>query len=196
MFTKDSKVLRNCALFVGMLMILFGLMSFGLVPPQSEAVEAATVIGYQTVTLEDGTDAYTETTYTSGYLSGSFGEIVLQINSDISGTETLTVTPQFSSDGYGCTSAATWADGTISGVYVVNGASTVTVSTLNTNTLTTTVQSSVSTVSYDSIAIVTTIAGDAATLLRFPSMGKCMRVKMAVATTFTPTMYAWMVNTQ
>jgi hypothetical protein len=182
------------AVWIAVIVALLGVLAFtSFAPP---VVDASTVIGYQTVTLEDGTDVYTTTTYTLGYLAGSFGEVVLQIHSDISGTETMTVTPQFSSEGVGCRAITNWADATIAGVVNTLGAQTVTVSTLNTNTLTTTVGTAASAAVYSVVDVVVTLAGDDSTLLRFNSLGKCMRVKMESATTFTPTMYAWMVNTQ
>lgn len=181
----------------GLVAALCLLLALGLfLGVQERDVAAETVIGYQTVTAFDGDAAFTTTQYSSGYLGGAFGEMVIQVSSDISPTGTLTVTPQFSSDGLSCGSAADWSDAVLTGVYPAVAASSVTVSTLNTNTLTTTVTTGATAVAYQQIAVQDVISGDGTGLMRFETMGKCFRVKLAADTTFTPTVYVWMVNTQ
>ena len=140
--------------------------------------QAATVVGGQTAVLMDGTDAYTTTAYTGAYLTSAFGEIVLQVESDISGTATLTVTPQFAINQTACGSMAAgdWVDASLTGVFVT-GATTYTAA-------------------LQQIAVVDTLVGDGDALLRFPVMGRCFRVKLAAGSTYTPALYAWMVNTQ
>lgn len=165
---------------------------------QARPADASTVIGYQSVTMLDGTTAYTTTTYSSAYLVGGFGEVVLQIHDDVSGTNTITVTPQFSTEGVACSSVTDWVDASTSLAYAdaASNSATITVSTLNTNTLTTTVASlsGGTTLTYGSVDIYTTITGDDAAMLSVDTAGRCMRVKLTTATTFTPTVYAWMVN--
>lgn len=139
--------------------------------PQPTA--AATVIGYQTVTLFDGETIYTTTTQSAGYIAGAFGEIVLQIRNDISGTGQITVTPQFSSQPGSCTSATDWAGATVATDYVMSG-----------------------TLTYGIVEINVVLVDDDVTLLRLPSNGRCLRVSIETTTTITPTIYAWMVNTQ
>lgn len=194
--------------YVLTVLVLLALALFGSIQVSNQPVAASTIIGYQTVTLDDGTTAYTDATnYTSGYLSGSFGDIVLQLNNDISGTASITITPQFSNDGLSCGSSTDWADATISGVDVTSGASTSTstitntANTVLTNTLyTTSTVVIVTTAAADAVAfnvstVLQTLAGDGSTMLRFNSMGRCFRVKMVATTTFTPSLYAWMANT-
>ena len=189
-----------------MVVMLFAAM-IGFMRP-SPRVGASTIIGYQVLTLEDGETAYTDATnYTGGYLSGSFGDIVLQLNNDISGTATITITPQFSNDGLSCGSASDWADATISGVNVTSGASTTTstitntANTVLTNTLyTTSTVVIATTASADSAAfsvdtVLVTLAGDGSTMLRLNTMGRCFRAKMVSTTTFTPSLFAWFANT-
>ena len=161
-------------------------------------VAAETVVGGQTAVLLDGNTAYTATKYTAGYLTSSFGEIVLQVESDISGTATLTVTPQFAINQTACGSMAAgdWVDAAIVGVFPSTGATSVTASTISTNTITTTVTAGALAVAYTQVPVLVTLAGDGDALLRFPTMGRCFRVKLTAATTYTPALYAWMVNTQ
>lgn len=175
----------------GLLLVLVLLL--GSVTPALEPVDAATVIGRQSVTMLDGATAYTTTTYTSAYLVGVYGEVALQINDDVSGTNTITVTPQFSMESV-CSSATDWVDAAVTAVYPAETAS-VTVSTLNTNTLTTTLTTT-NALTFDTVDVQFTVTGDDAETVRLAVSGNCMRVKLETATTFTPTLYAWLVNTQ
>lgn len=168
------KIWKLCMSIVAAMLFVIAL-SFTLVSLlPSHPADASSVMGYQTVVVEDGTVAYTTTTYSSGYMVGSFGEVVLQVESDISQTRTLTVTPQFSNDARGCGSAVYWVDGAI-------------VQTYGTSSL-----------SYGSVAVRAVVAGDGDKVIRFPTMGRCMRVRMEISSTavFTPAVFAWMVNTQ
>jgi hypothetical protein len=160
-----------------LVLLIIGFLAAGLAQVDTPA-QAATVVGGQTVVVLDGNTAYTTTKYTAGYLSGSFGEIVLQVESDISGTATLTVTPQFAINQTACGSMAAgdWVDAVIVDVFVT-GATTYTAA-------------------LQQIAVRDTLAGDGDALLRFPVMGRCFRIKLQSTTTYTPALYAWMVNTQ
>lgn len=189
-----KKIVEYGGLAAVLVVVLGWVLFMGL--QERSVVKAETVIGYQTVTAFSGDEVFTTTQYSRGYLGGAFGEMVIQVSSDISPTGTLTVTPQFSSDGLACGSAVDWADAVLTGVYPAVAASSVTVSTLNTNTLTTTVTTGATAVSYQQIAVQDVISGDGAALLRLQTLGKCFRVKLEADTTFTPTIYVWMVNTQ
>jgi len=158
-------------------LLTIGFLWGGLLRLDKQA-QAATVVGGQTVVMLAGNTAYTTTHYTAAYLASSFGEIVLQVESDISGTATLTVTPQFAINQTACGSMAAgdWVDASIAGVFVT-GATTYTAA-------------------LQQIAVVDTLVGDGDALLRFPVMGRCFRVKLAAGSTYTPALYAWMVNTQ
>jgi len=165
---------------VALAVVLLGL---GLLTALHETpAQAATVIGYQTVTILDGATAYTETLSTDGYAVGSFGEVLLQVHSDISGTGNITITPQFSSQPGGCGAVTDWADATASTTYVNATGSTIT--------------DSVSALAYGVVEISVVVVDDDATLLRLPTAGRCLRVQIETAETVTPTVYAWMVNTQ
>jgi len=138
----------------------------------SDRAEAATVIGYQSVAMFDGATAYTETTYSSAYLVGAFGQVAIQVNNDISGTTAITVTPQFSSDP-SCSTATNWADATVSMAYA----------------------SSTTTPTFSTVDVQKVVTGDTDALFSFDTLGRCMRVKIETGTTFTPTLFGWMTNT-
>jgi hypothetical protein len=160
--------------FLGVLLALVFLTLAWALPQHSlTAVEAATVVGYQTVTILDGATAYTTTFATAGYQAGNFGEMILQIHNDISGTGQITVTPQFSNQPGGCNAVTNWAGATAATDYVMTG-----------------------TLAYGIVDIDVVLVDDDATLLRLPVDGRCVRVSIETATTITPTLYAWMVNTQ
>ena len=176
-----------------LIVFLLAAVAYLAVPSAPIPADAAAVMSYQSLTLIDGSTAYTTTAYTPGYLSGGYGQITLQVNNDVSGTNTITITPQFANDLLACTASdKDWADATVSGVFV--GGSTVTVSTLNTNTLTTTITTSPA--AFGVHLVYKTLTGDGATLVNFPTQGRCFRVKLTTATTFTPTVYARMENVQ
>jgi len=141
----------------------------------AQPAEAATVVGYQTVTLLDGRTAYTTTTTSTGHLVGSFGEVILQIHSDISGTAQITVTPQFSSQPGSCGALTNWAGATLSSHYVISEAVGL---------------------EFGVVPIRVVLVDDSETLLRLPTTGRCLRVSIETTTTVTPTVYAWMLNTQ
>jgi hypothetical protein len=143
-----------------------------LAPPPAHA---ATVVGYQTVTLFDGQTAYTTTTASSGYIAGSFGEVILQVHSVISGSGYITVTPQFSNQPGSCGAVTNWAAATVATHYVISEAVGL---------------------EFGVVPIYVTLADDAATLLRLPTAGRCLRVNIETTRTITPTLYVWMVNTQ
>jgi len=75
-----------------------------------------------------------------------------------------------------------WADATASTTYVNATGSTIT--------------DSVSALAYGVVEISVVVVDDDATLLRLPTAGRCLRVQIETAETVTPTVYAWMVNTQ
>lgn len=163
--------------FAGLLTVLFTLalalaLQVGLWAERPAPTDAATVVGYQSVTVFDGATVYTTTTYSDAYLVGSFGEVVMQVNNDISGSTGITVTPQFSSEFVGCGAVADWVDASYSAAY------------------------GTSSLSYGTVDVRKVVTGDDAEMLRFPVSGRCMRIKIQTAANFTPTVYLWMVNTQ
>ena len=167
--------MRNSKRFLIVLAVLALLVLAWWLPQRAapQPAQAATVIGYQTVTLFDGATAYTTTANSSAYIAGAFGEIILQIHNDISGTGQITITPQFSSQPGGCAAVTNWAGATVATDYVTT-----------------------STLAYGIVDISVVLVDDDATLLRLPVDGRCVRVSIETTTTITPTIYAWMVNTQ
>ena len=202
---KTNRILSIAAALTLALLLFVGFATLTATPPQADA---ATIIGQQAVTLLDGDTSYTTTVQTSAALALYYGEIVIQVNNDISGTGTITITPQTSIQNVACASVTDWADVSISTVYAAQPAgtttitNTVTASTLNTNTLTTTVASTTGTafgatsVAFGTANVSAVLTGDGNQLLRFPNTGRCFRVQIETSTTTTPTVYAWLLNTQ
>ena len=170
-------IFRSIAAVVLLAVMMFGLFVIGQVP---QGANASTVIGYQTVAIAPftGANSYTTTQYSTAYLAGSFGKVVFQVTSDISGTANITVTPQFSSDIAGCSSVTNWAGASTSGVYVT-GETTATL-----------------TAAYSHYNVTRSLSGDGSFLLEAPTQGRCIRLKVEGGSTYTPTVVAWMVNTQ
>ena len=160
--------------------------------------QAQSIVSYQTTTLEDGTTGYTETTYTSGSLVGYYGLVQIHAVATLTDTNTITMTPQFSNEPVSCASinATTgWFDAIEHTPYVATS-SVVVASGAETETVTTTVTSGSLTegdVTVQLIMASGTVEGREALAL-----GRCFRVKMEAAPgyTFTPTVYARMVNRQ
>lgn len=155
---------------VALVLVFLALAAFFSI--RSQPADASTVIGNQYVEVFAGDTAYTTTTYSSAYLVTSFGEVVLQIHDDISGTTAITVTPQFSNEYVACSSVSQWVDASYSGQY------------------------GTTTLSYGTVDVRKVVTGDDAEMLRFPADGRCLRLKITTGTTFTPTVYLRMVNTQ
>ena len=165
--------MHNGRRFALVLVTLALLALVWVLPQRAPTAEAATVVGYQTVTILDGATAYTTTFATSGYQAGNFGEVILQIHNDISGTGQITITPQFSNQPGNCAAATNWAGATAATDYVMTG-----------------------TLAYGIVDISVVLVDDDAALLRLPVDGRCLRVNIETTSTTTPTLYAWMVNTQ
>lgn len=155
------------------LLLALVLLSLALGPLATPRTDAATVIGHQHVTALDGTTGYTTTTYTAAYLAGVFGDVVIQAHDDISGTGTMTVTPQFSSEAV-CRTASNWVDAESAFVYAQDNV----------------------TPTLSSVALSLVVTDDVARLFTLPVSGNCLRLKLEGSATFTPTVYLRMVNTQ
>jgi len=73
---------------------------------------ADSIISYSTRQLEDGATGYTTTQYSDAVLVQDFGHVRFQGKAAVSGTGTMTVTPQFSLEPLGCGSVTAWFSGT------------------------------------------------------------------------------------
>jgi len=196
------------------LVIALALLVFYGFSLQQDAQDAqAAVIGYQTVTLSDGDSGYTTTTYSSAALAGSFGTAQLHISGSVSGTGNITVTPQFSNQPVDCGSVTNWFDAVTYGLYdqqaVTALSTTSTTSTLASSTSTTTTATTTSTfmttstltavssgLAETSITAQLVVSGGTTGGRQLPVLGRCMRIKMAGSSRFTPTAYVRLVNEQ
>lgn len=144
-----------------------------LVTQEPIATDAASVVSQQTVTVMDGTTVYTTTSTTSDpAFSAYYGELTAYVSNTISGTGTITVTPQISLQPVACASATEWTTATVSNVS--------------------------STPSYDTANVQFTVGAGASAAVSFPAQGRCtrLRIQLASSTQYTPTAYIRMVNAQ
>lgn len=128
-------------------------------------------------TLANGGTNYTTDQTLTGVSVAEYGSVQLQATSDVTSTQTVTVTPQFSNDPAVCTSATNWFTASEYQIFESNAA---------TDTLVT-----------DSESLLLTITGDGTAGREIPVLGRCFRVTLAVsANSFTPTIYARALNRQ
>jgi hypothetical protein len=201
-----KNVLSALALLVG-LILLAGLLTFwpaDLVDASGAGDPGAgTMVGYRTVTFADGTSSITSTTYynddagsTVFNAQGWYNADVF-VTADISGTNTITVTPQFSADGTNWVDAQYKSEGW---VLPLTYSSTITNSSgvTNTTTSTQTYTFSGSTGSRQSEWVTYQIAlsSDTSDYLAVPLHGNYLRFKAEVASadSITPTIYAILRN--
>lgn len=158
--------------------------------------QAQSVVSYQTITLEDGTTPYTETTYSSAVLVGYYGVVQIHAYGEMTLTDNFTVTPYFSNEPVGCASidATTGWFVTREHVPYVNQSSVIVGSSAwETTTVTTTVTTGAMT---EGTLTVTMIASNTVMGREVDVLGRCFRVKMEGPANFTPTVYIRLVNRQ
>lgn len=91
-------------------MALAALLAIYVMPQLTPALAAPESLESAAVgRLMDGTTSYTETATSSTYSVNSYDKVYLQVHSVITGSGTITVTPQFSSDYGACSAARYWA---------------------------------------------------------------------------------------
>lgn len=128
-------------------------------------------------TLASGGTNYTSAQNLAGVSVAEYGSVQVQVTSDVTSTQVVTVTPQFSNDPVVCTSATNWFNATEYQIFESNAA---------TDTLVT-----------DSEALLFTITGDGTAGREVSAQGKCFRVNLGIsANSFTPTVYVRLLNRQ
>lgn len=157
--------------------------------------QAQSVVSYQTITLEDGTDVYTETTYSSAVLVGYYGLVQIHAYGEMTYTDNFTLTPYFSNEPVGCASVDATTGWFLAQEYVpyVNQSSVVVASGEETQTVTTTVTTGAMT---QGTLTVTMIASNTVMAREVSVLGRCFRVKMEGPALFTPTVHVRLVNRQ
>lgn len=202
--------------FVGMsLAVVLVLIALGgLYQFNALAGDAGTVVGVKNVPIVWTPVPITTTTYYYGQYGGTTGQEVwfwhdaeAIVSVDIDGTNTLTITPQFSLDG------SNWADGqrlsegwvlplsySASTVMTITNASGVTSTTTSTATQTTatTFASSASSRSSEWVDYTVALSASGAEVFSFPVQGQYLRFKATTLTTgvtITPTIYLMLRNT-
>jgi hypothetical protein len=204
-----NKNLRNAlsALALIAVVLLAGFLAFGPVDlvDASGAGDpgAGTMVGYRTVTFADGTTAITsDTNYNDNADSSAFNmqgwhSADVFVTVDITGTNTITVTPQFSADGTNWVDAQYKSEGW---VLPLTYSSTITNSSgvTNTTTSTQTYTFSGSSGSRQSewVTYQIILSSDTSDYLAVPLHGNYLRFKAEVdsATSITPTITAILRN--
>lgn len=188
---KSKRLLSMLGLVAVMLVVLVG----GVAASDPGEPQSGTVRGLGGPhTFYQAAAGITETTYTDSPRN-VFGQDISQhwlyhsmdvfVTADVSGTDTITVTPQFSAD------ASNWTDATYT--YVANTlAATTSVITSTGLTTATTTTSSSSTPTEATHQVV--LATDATDYLRVPLAGRYVRFKIETSGTVTPTIKALFRN--
>ena len=192
---KINKYLLLIAIVLISVSLLAGVLAyFG----NEKEAQAQSVVSYQTIALEDGTDQYLMTTYSDGVLVGYYGVVQIQAVGVMTYTDAMTITPQFSNQPVGCTSVTSptgWFDAETYVPYV-NQSRVVIASGWETVSVTSTVTSGVMTYSVlthtFSVPVTTTVAKGR----EVPVLGRCFRVRMEGPPIFTPTVFIRLVNRQ
>lgn len=201
--------------FVGMsLAVVLVLIALGsLYQFNALAGDAGTVVGFKKVPIVWTPVAITQTTYYYGQYGGTTGQDVgfwnnaeAIITADITGTNYLTITPQFSLDG------SNWADGqrlsegwilplsySASTVMTIANTSGVTTTTSTiTQTTATTFASTAASRSSEWVDYARSLSADGSELFSFPIQGQYLRFKAETFTAgllITPTIYLMLRNT-
>lgn len=129
------------------------------------------------VTMAAGATGYTSAQNLAGISVAEYGSVQIQLTSDVTSTQVVTLTPQFSNDSAVCASATNWFSAAEYQVFESDAA---------TDTLVT-----------DSETMLFTITGDGTAGREIPALGKCFRVNLGIsANTFTPTVQVRLLNRQ
>jgi len=142
---------------------------FFTLPLQQNTANAQTIVSQQTITLLDGETSYTTTMTTDEIFTTYYANLSLHISNDISGTGNITITPQISLQPVSCSTVSDWTTATVSGFDATGP-------------------------EWETSEITMTVTNDDNQLISMPTAGRCMRLRIESATTFTPTVYVWMVN--
>lgn len=197
-----AKRFVNVALVSFLVLIALG----GLYQFTARAGDAGTVVGVKSVPIVWTPVAITTTTYYYGQYGGTTGQEAwfwydgqAIVTADITGTNTLTITPQFSLDGTNWADARRLSEGWVLPLVnttVLTNASGVTNTTTSTATITfasTAASRSSAWVDYTGV-----LSADGTEVFSFPIQGQYLRFKATTLTTalsITPTIYLMLRNT-
>lgn len=189
------------------LTIFFALIAItGISQFNAQAGDAGTVVGVKNVPIVWTPVAITTTTYYYGQYGGTTGQEAwfwhnaeAIVTADITGTNTLTITPQFSLDGTNWADARRLSEGWVlplSSSTTLTNASGVTNTTTSTATIT--FASSAASRSSEWVDYTGVLSADGSEVFSFPIQGQYLRFKATTLTTglsITPTIYLLLRNT-
>jgi hypothetical protein len=195
---------RTITAFLAIILALIAISGFQQF--NAQAGDAGTIIGVKNVPIVWTPVPITTTTYYYGQFGGTVGQEAwfwhnadAIVTADITGTNTLTITPQFSLDG------TNWADGRrlsegwnlpLVNTTVLTNASGVTNTTTSTATIT--FASSAAARSSEWVDYTAVLSADGTEVFSFPVQGQYLRFKATTLTTglsITPTIYLLLRNT-
>ncbi|NBD34397.1 MAG: hypothetical protein GVY30_00175 [Chloroflexi bacterium] len=159
--------------------ILFAALAISARAPAE--IDAASITSSQTITVDDGATAYTTTATSDPIFSEYYGDLTIYVSNDISGTSTttdtyaITITVQAAIQPVACANVTEWTTSTIASVYETS-----------------------STASLQNAPAQDVIEEDDAVIFTVPAQGRCTRLRydLATSTTYTPTAYIRLVNSQ
>ena len=215
------KAIRNSAISIGLALIalvaLFTLMG------ASPAGDGVVGQKYQALTFASTSYTTSQTASTAGVDVGLFGSVEIQTLATVTGTGTVTVTPQFSNQPVACAAVTSWVSafdeqiipassrtttvaansgGTITTTgNLITTTGTVTTVTALTHTTTSTIVDTSGTLARQTLSLVTSgsvvTGANTIELRELATQGRCFRVNLTSnVTVFTPTVYLRMVNRQ
>jgi hypothetical protein len=197
--------IRNIA-FSAILAALLLLAAFSLMGATNPIGPGVSGQKYQAMTFASTRYTSTQTASAAGVDVGTYGSVEIQTMATVTGSFTLTITPQFSNQPVPCSSASYWVDAFAEQV-VPSLSRSIVITASADGTITTTVHMTSTTVDTtgslerQSLSMVTTGAlsngVNTVELRELPTQGRCFRVKLTSnANVFTPTIYLRMVNRQ
>ncbi len=153
---------------------------------------ADSVVAYSTTEVLDGTTQYTTTEYTSSYLVAPYAHAQIHASVDVTGTGTVTITPQFSNSILGCGSVTEWFDAV---QYVTYTNLETTVILTATATVTTATSVTAGDLTETTLTPQIVLAGDVSGGREFTVLGRCVRFKLTTGGDYyTPTLYMRKLN--
>lgn len=200
--------IRNAAISVGLAVLLLLAMGsmMGATTPGTLGIIGQKYTGVSPMVFTGVHYTSTQTASATGVDVGLFGSVEIQTLATVTGTATITITPQFSNQPVACSVVTSWVDAFDDQVLPTSSRTTTIVANSN-GTITTTVILTSTTVDISgalarqTLSLVTSgsvvTGANTIELREMPTQGRCFRVKLTSdATVFTPTVYLRLVNRQ
>jgi hypothetical protein len=217
---QNMKAIRNSAISIGLaLIVLVALFTLIGASPSGGGVVGHK---YQVMTFASTSYTSSQTASAAGVDVGLFGSVEIQTLATVTGTGTVTVTPQFSNQPVVCSAVTSWVSafdeqiipassrtatvastsgGTITTTGFVTTTGAITVTNNITNATTSTTVDTSGTLARQTLSLITSgsvvTGANTIELRELTTQGRCFRVQITSnMPVFTPTVYLRMVNRQ